>query len=321
VRSLRRRDPAAARELLRSEWSVLSTELKLRYLSTCNVHLSVADEAFLWEQVLQDRIIEVRSMGQKLAARIPEGHFVRQAFATLQPMIDKEGRVSCQDSELALALKPLGFRQNRNIDQSVWKLIALLPPRYWEKQFGEEARQAFFTLLHSAQRSRWLTALIQSAALHRDPVWMEQIVAYWLQEESEAWRNKEGKRLLQRLPGGPANALCEQYLDRYAATLENDHLLLYLLQREDFFWRDDLSIKIVQLVQDHVQYGRAFPWESKLYQRLLDAAAVSVNPKLLERFRCGWEAAPTVWAYWEQAVERFIKTLTLRKQIHLAFNK
>ncbi|AUG77691.1 hypothetical protein CFP65_2876 [Kitasatospora sp. MMS16-BH015] len=67
---LRRQDPAAARELLRSTWSTERAEDRLLFLDTLQEGLSPADEEFL-ESALTDRSKNCRAMAAELLSTLP----------------------------------------------------------------------------------------------------------------------------------------------------------------------------------------------------------------------------------------------------------
>jgi hypothetical protein len=76
--ALRRRDPAAARDLLAAGWSGETGDVRAELLKVLTAGLSAADEAFL-EVVLDDRKSSVRQVAAGLLAAIPSSAFNARA--------------------------------------------------------------------------------------------------------------------------------------------------------------------------------------------------------------------------------------------------
>lgn len=92
LRRLRRADPAAALELLRSTWVKEPAPDRTALLETLRLGLSPADEPFL-EDALDDRAKDVRGLAAELLARLPDTRYARRMTARARACLRAELRV------------------------------------------------------------------------------------------------------------------------------------------------------------------------------------------------------------------------------------
>lgn len=51
------------------------------------------------------------------------------------------------------------------------------------------------------------------------------------------------------------------------------------------------------------------------YREIFEAAAYAIAPQLSEKFKIGWPMQAGVWYYWEDAIDKFIRILSFRKEM------
>jgi hypothetical protein len=87
---LRRRDPAAARELLESAWDAEPSDARAALLDVLRAGLSADDEPLL-ERALDDRRRQVRAVAVDLLARLPDSAYARRMVARANACLDLSG--------------------------------------------------------------------------------------------------------------------------------------------------------------------------------------------------------------------------------------
>lgn len=184
LRTLRARDPAAARELLTSSWKNESGDDRAALLPALGEGLTSADEPFL-EEVLKDRKRDVRKAAAELLARLPASGFVtrmRQRVATLITLkksllgarLDVSPPQACDAGMLADAIDP---KPPPGTGEKAWwlnQMIAYVPVSTWAIE-----------MVTLAPSSDWSRALLDgwcaASVRERDAAWAEALLSQWVE--------------------------------------------------------------------------------------------------------------------------------------------
>src|SRR5690242_12195389 len=141
---LRRRDPAAGRDLLVAGWAAESGEYRARLLGVLATGLSLADEEFL-EHALDDPKGAVRARARWLLTQLPSSDFSRRAAARAAGLLRVEGHGPGQ--RLAARLPGAGPPDRdgiaasppRGVAAPAWQLTQLIagaPLGRWSAELG-----------------------------------------------------------------------------------------------------------------------------------------------------------------------------------------
>ena len=95
LRDVRRRDPAAGRDLLLTTWSKDSAKHRAALLETLLVNLGPDDEALL-ERALDDRAMAVRNRAAQLLDALPGSRRAARMAERLRPLVGEAGRLRRQ---------------------------------------------------------------------------------------------------------------------------------------------------------------------------------------------------------------------------------
>jgi hypothetical protein len=182
LRSLRRADPARARDLLRQGWEKESPDDRAAFVNALAEGLSMDDEPFL-EDALDDRRREVRGQAADLLTRLPASRLgVRMA--------ERAGRCLTLSGDRLLAEPPVACdaamerdgvrsRAPAGTGQRSWwlqQVIARTPLGFWTERFGHPPKR--IVRMRVAEWARevrlgWERAVV----LQNDPDWARALFA------------------------------------------------------------------------------------------------------------------------------------------------
>ncbi len=147
LRSLRDRDPKAARELLAADWAQQAGDERAALLTVVARGLSPDDEEFL-DAALDDRTAAVRAAGRRLLTRLPDSRFTRRVTARALAALRLERRGPRRTLAVTLPGGPDAAavrdgldarRPSPSIGAGAWLLtqvIAAAPLTTWTTRFG-----------------------------------------------------------------------------------------------------------------------------------------------------------------------------------------
>jgi hypothetical protein len=171
LRSLRRRDPTAARTQLERDWPALTPEERADLLATLGDELSASDEPML-ERALDDRRREVRDTAARLLALLAESAYARRMAARALACVELRGRMvvavnppaECDPSMRRDGIdpKPPGGSGAR----AWWleEILARTPLRTWPRPVAVgDAATEWTATVHRG--------LARAAAAHHDAEW------------------------------------------------------------------------------------------------------------------------------------------------------
>ncbi|MHB9108883.1 MAG: DUF5691 domain-containing protein, partial [Armatimonadota bacterium] len=209
--SLRRQDPARARELLASSWAGMERTERERLLPDMAIALSMEDEPFL-ESILDDKSKEIRKQVIELLAQLPESAFSRRMrerldavllYAPAQPArifppsAGSKARLDVTlPDQCAKTMQRDGIENKVpaevkrvliNLGEKGWwllQMLSLTPPGYWCECWGQSPEQ----LLELVQGNEWRDAIrngwAQATLRFRDAAWAKSLYPLTLQSLS-----------------------------------------------------------------------------------------------------------------------------------------
>ncbi|MEU5051219.1 DUF5691 domain-containing protein [Streptomyces sp. NPDC021096] len=324
--ALRRRDPAAARELLASTWGKERAEDRLMFLDSLREGLSGTDEPFL-EQALSDRSRNVRATaaellstlpGSALAARMAErarGCVALDRTTGAGPRIVVEAPPEC-DSGMerdGVVAKPPSGRGER----SWWlsQLVEAAPLAIWCERFGVgSAAEAVALPVADGWQPDLHAAWCRAAVRQGDAEWSRALLGPAATPPAPAGSSwLDPAKLLSALPPVERAEWVAEFIAVHG--LSEAFRLLGVCAVP---WAEPLGRAVVDAL-DSARDAGGYPWSFSgvmgLAERCLDPdqadhlAALTAAPE-----EAATVPAPSTGAadYWTEAFQRLIGTLRLR---------
>ena len=332
LRGMRRRDPAAARDLLTAEWKREKAEARATLLAALSVNLSLEDEPLL-TQALSDRSEQVRGAATELLLRLPTSQLSlrtsRHAEATLvftnRTLDVSQSRDDGDDALLDL----LALASNRDSGIEGRRILLSLQyviPEYWETVFAATCEELIAATAQSHWRREFLRAWTVATVRFGSRRWASALWDAWLNIPEEA-HMKQGlgntyAPLVPLLPDDKLYAL--------ALTIIADPSACYSLSLADILsllpapWIATVADAYSDRLQIHVatraertETPRSVandPWLRSLYQA---AIALPYSHFARAREACDMPGSPDdyKWHRLKQYVAEFTGSLYLRERI------
>ena len=328
LKNLRTSDPVRARELLATTWSEEPAKDRATFLETLRTELSVDDEVFL-EETLLDRSVEVRRVTRSLLAGFHSQfsgrlrQMAQQLFRFSKPLIGKARiEVVLPEDPVAL-LKANGIEienpprsATRSVGPKAWllkEIISLIPITFW----SEVWRQSPLEIIRAADESDWRESFalgfVAAVQRDRDPDWVEALVTFSTADPAQAPLFE----LVSYLPAARLEALSLRALQSKLPPLHDTHPALRLLLAHQSAWSDRLSRAVVSSLKKRIGQGKdkTVDWQTKA---ALKQFARYVSPALHDELLSGWPAESETWASWTKAVDTFQSLLAFRRDMHQA---
>ncbi|WP_241524776.1 DUF5691 domain-containing protein [Streptomyces barkulensis] len=317
--SLRRRDPAAARELLAGTWAAERAEDRLMFLDSLREGLSAADEEFL-ERALADRSRNVRATAAELLSALPSSALAARMAARARSCValDRTGCPGRLVVEAPYECDP-GMRRDGVVsgappgrgERSWWlvQVVEAAPLDTWPEHLGGRT-PARITALPVADgwEADLHAAWARAAVRQRNTVWARALL-------------RGPSAPMAAAPGDPAKLLAllpPRERARWAAEFIAAHGLseaFRVLGVCAVPWAEPLGRAVVdalEIARDAGSYPWSFSGVLGLAERCLDPgeadrlaplAAVPDEPE---------DGSPGAGGYWAEAFQRLVATLRLR---------
>ncbi len=312
---LRRRDPAAARELLRSCWSQERAEDRLLFLDALQERLSAEDEPFL-ESVLSDRSKNVRLTAAELLSTLPGSalalRMAERARAAVRLTVTAEGQqrltvrppIACDAAMLRdgiAATSPTG-----RADRAFWlgEILAATPLETWRREFGPPE-----TVLALPVSDTWAAELREAwsraAVRQNDRAWARALLTDDPSAERAAGGTGSAAKLLGVLAPGERADWTAAYLDRHDQDAHSLGEVFQLLVACPAPWPEPLGAAVLRALA-RVAEGGGYPWS---HSGVLGVAERALAPEAAEVLDALAEGAGSAWA---EMFTRLAATLRLR---------
>ncbi|WP_109507783.1 DUF5691 domain-containing protein [Nocardioides speluncae] len=270
---LRTDDPAAARDLIRSTWSVDGAGHRKAQLETVRIGLSPDDEELL-EQALDDRAASVRELAAALLDGLPESARAERMAARLRPLIQATGLLK-RDLEIGLPGEPdatgvrdgLGRPPGGRSKRGWWleQIVAGAPLEVW----AELSRGGPSAVVSRITDAEVLRGLHRAVLARRDDTWAKALLE----------RSWDGQ-LLALLPQPERERLARAQLSTGRGLRQLGIVLTAVPQP----WGSRFSVAVVDRLADDDQADMAF-------RHLFDELAAGLHPDALARLE-QWRQRP-----------------------------
>ncbi len=306
--TLRRTDPARARELVESTWDAESSENRARFLGTFADGLSLDDEELL-DRALDDRRKEVRQTAVELLRRLPGaalGQRMRQrAHAAVRLVLSDPARLAVQPPEeldATLRRDGVGATPAHGAGAGAWLLeevVAGAPLDSW----AELEPSGYLAL---ARGNDWAGPLLhgwaKAAIAQVDPRWAATLLA------TDAGVLREAVRWDLHLVLPPA-ALARLAAEALRAEDGSAHRLLALHPGP---WPEPLSVTVLETIAHRARTDR-HTWQ---LGELCRTAALAMPPEYADLTgRLAAQLEPEVDASRVRPVADLARTLAFREEM------
>ncbi|MFC1417084.1 DUF5691 domain-containing protein [Streptacidiphilus cavernicola] len=308
---LRRRDPAAARELLRSCWAQERAEDRLLFLDALQERLSAADEPFL-ESVLSDRSKNVRTTAAELLSTLPESALalrmaerarqaVRLAATAEGPRLTVRPPTACDAAMLRDGIP--GSSPTGRADRAFWlgEVVAATPLVTWQREFGPP-EQVLALPVSDTWAAELRDAWSRAAVRQNDAGWARALLAH----DPAAGRAAGGSaKLLGVLAPAERAHWTAGYLDRHGQDPHGLGEAFQLLVACPAPWPEPLGDAVLRALA-RVAEGGGYPWS---HSGVLGVAERALAPEAAEALDALAERTGSAWA---EVFNRLAATLRLR---------
>ncbi len=324
---LHRSEPEQAVALLETDWPLLDFRLKLEFLEEISKSLSTADEAFL-NTLKNDKRKEVRLKARDLLASLPGSAFAQELFTLIKPFFEVHDKLMVSirlPDELPTATEDYGIdltKAKKKFGSGVkasWlaAVVSRIAPSFWEKYLSAKPRNIIAAFYESHLGDVLGQALLAAVIRHQNAEWAEQLVRHEVgRGVVNTWPNAEIRKVIKLLSPVIFNDIAYYYLQYNGSMLEEEnHIVTRMLLSREFIWEEKLSRMVIEGFRQWMTETQTFFWNLLHYQRILESAAYNVPTSLLDAFGRDWPYHSPVWPRWEGAVQRFLKTLSFRKDM------
>ncbi len=324
LKFLRKTNPHHALELLQTQWSSLKSDEKFNLLKTLDINISGDDEAFL-ENLLAEKSRKVRLEAARLLASIGNSQLIERLFLSLLDILHISGDTVSFELPEQLpettqrdGIMPVPHKATGGGMKAAWlrQIVSKIPPRRWSELMDKEARQCLPFFLRNRWADQLFPALTEAALLHGDSDWMSAILEHlMIQGNNDMLATSLIKQVIEKLPDENVSALANYGTEVLPRIIDNKSLFFLLLTNNKNAWTDKVSVWVLQNFKEWMRTQSKGYFSLDHYREILVAGAYSINPQLSEKFKIGWPTSTTIWYYWEDAVDKMIRTLAFRKEM------
>lgn len=190
LRRLRAVDPAKALTWLEGVWKQEKANLRCDLLSTLEIGLTVADEAFL-ESALDDRAPSVRLVAINLLAHIPTSAFIERMCVRGRAILTRStGTIDVTvPATFGKDWQRDGIveKSSSHFGKRAWWLIQILgavPPTFWETHLGAEPTELLRRLPDNEWKFNVIDGWSKAVLLYHASDWFRPLWDWW-QEHPE----------------------------------------------------------------------------------------------------------------------------------------
>lgn len=330
---LHRSEPEQAIALLETDWPLLDFRLKLEFLEVVSNSLSPTDEAFL-NDLKNDKRKEVRLKARDLLASLSDSTFAQDLFTLVKPFFEVHDKLIVSirlPDELPTATEDYGIdltKAKKKYGSGVkasWlaAVVSRISPSFWEEYLSAKPRNIIAAFYESHLGDVLSQALVAAVVRHQNAEWAEQLVRHEVGRGlPNTWPNADVRQVMKLLSPATFNDIAYYYLQYNGSMLEEEnHIVTRMLLLREFVWEEKLARMVIEGFRQWMAETQTFFWNLLHYQRILESAAYNVPPNLIDAFGRDWPYHSPVWPRWEAAVQRFLKTLSFRKDMILALQE
>ncbi len=345
--SLRRTNPARARELVEATWKQERANEREMFLETFAVGLGPDDEPLL-ETSLDDRAKNVRAKAAELLVRLPNSALVQRMQKRLTPLfkLQREAKGAAHPKEAAplkeayfkitlpkecdAAMTRDGLNDNppQGVGKRIWRMIQLLgavPPAYWAETWQLTPAELIRLADTSGDppgehASMLLGGWVWATARHRDVVWAEALLRRWVENPNFMLQGHLSE-LVQLIPPQTMDAWLIARLEQFREQIKDvkdvkdDGGLLDMLQSFEHPWSEALSRAVFTTCHDLTTKKMNYyslPWK---WAAAMPEFAHYITISLHTESASEWPDS----SYWRGNIESFLSILHFRWEMAQAF--
>jgi hypothetical protein len=318
IENLRKKDPARARDLVRSTWGQETPKDREEILGAFKHGISPADEPFL-ESALDDNRKDVRRTAAELLSRLPESAMCRRMTERVLPLLRFSRKMLGRDKIEVTLPAECGKEMMRDgielkppssaLGEKAWwlqQMLAAVPLKVWTEGSGWTVDE----IIAAADRCDWKILLLagwaQAAARQRDLQWIEILLTGGIE------LNEQYSFLYLSLPSLHQQQFLLHSL-RADPALTPAHQKLWLLESCDAPWSEELSQALIDSLTIHARKG---DWTADYgFPGLLNRIGRMAHPNRIQ------QAISSISAVWKPgedrgAFDRFFDLLQFRYDMH-----
>ncbi len=335
LRGMRRRDPAAARDLLTAEWKREKAEARATLLAALSVNLSLEDEPLL-TQALSDRSEQARSVATDLLMRLPASRLAQATCRLLESTLTLTGsslnaklptalESADEAGEAGEAMRAMALAAFGGAEPELSALLARLQyiaPDHWEAHF----HRAPDLLVKGTEFSRWrdeiLSGWARATARAGSAPWAAAIWHGWLHryiigvDPPSLPLSELLTGLAPLLPPGTlqTRALIEMVVPSYKPSFSLGQTLACLPRP----WNDDVAISFLKVLGKTLDESDASKPPPESWTGALPVAAAALPYRHFARAREVCAIADEQHrnlSRWKYALAEFTGSLYLRERV------
>ncbi|KAA3625823.1 MAG: hypothetical protein DWQ02_21000 [Bacteroidetes bacterium] len=324
LKYLRADNPEKALELLKVHWDSLKAGDKFPLLKTLELNLSGKDELFL-EQLLDERSKKLRLEAAKLLSGLGNSALIERLFLALLDFVHISDNAinfdlpeNLPESTLRDGIHPVPLKESGGGMKAAWlrQITSRIPPRRWSELIDKDPAECLSFFLNNRWSDQLLPAIAEAALLHNDEEWMAAILEHGMTNGfNHDIPSNLLKGMMKKLPREAIISLAEYGSEVLPRLVENKSIFFLLLTNNKEAWTDKVSIWLLQNFKDWMRNQKQGFGNLEHYRDLIQAGTYSINPALTEKFKIGWPTNNTTWYYWEDAIDKMIRTLNFRRDM------
>jgi hypothetical protein len=326
---IREQKSAKAIPLIQSTWAQDDLQTKARFVQALEINPSKADEYFL-EECLTNSRKEIRTPAAKILSSIPESRLCQRIFEQTAALMEYKPATLPSKEKLIIKLpEELTDDMLRDgIDPSsrwlkggvkasrLGQMISIIPPLLWEQYFEKNAGEVLQLFVKSEWSELILQAVTEAGILHKNIIWAEEILIYWLEKfEKENWQYFKPIGLINVISPQVFNKVALLHINKKNSLADEESPLSLLLSNVNLPWQDALSIAFINFMQKSIAGESTHYWNGWHLRPILKKAAMYTNPELFDLLAKGWSSHSYAWNSWEKEVDSFLSVLKFRKDL------
>jgi hypothetical protein len=339
LRSWRARDAQAACAALAAAWPSEPPDQRAALLATLSTALGPDDESFL-EAALDDRRKEVRTVAQRLLARLPTSQLAQRMTGRVLPLLRLErpllraARIDLtlpETLDAAMRRDGIGAASHPGLGEKagwVVDMLAAVDPDVWTRHFDRPPRGCLALAEHSEFAAvfvrGWALAVQRHAQDDPSPrlqAWSRDFTAWWLAVPAQRDAVPDNvfdvaaAHFAQDMDGA-SSALLDALPGKWIADGACVRLLAQLAAGAADTWPAALSRHAMQRLYPVLPAlaDTGHPW---LVRQLLSSLALVLDPATPAAF----EPVRLPDAQWQSAVDAFFDLVRLRHEMTLSFQE
>jgi hypothetical protein len=216
LETLRRTEPAEARQWLQESAAKEKADQRARLVATLSVGLNTDDEPFL-ESLLDDRSEQVRQVAAGLLARLPDSALSARMRSRAEVLLSAE-KTGLLRKKLKLVCRPPeeidktwerdGISRKVPAGQgkrAIWTaaVVSAVPPGWWLERFSSDPAQLIAAIeqddFSDAVLTGWTQAAVTFSQSSQSSAWLQALWHHWLGVESRTRGAKSARPVLGHL--------------------------------------------------------------------------------------------------------------------------